>query len=138
MYVWGGGGVSFLPWCLSLPSLLHFLAILLLFLAAIHPSLLPSAVSFFFPTCIFCLPMRVFLRLPPPSPQLLGSSPHCLPLTHLPLCLSLTSPVLFCFTLLGLPPFSDFSSSFIYLPGLGGCTRVGCGSSFVFWGPLPS
>ena len=130
------GRVSFLTWCLSLPSLLRLLAILLLFLAAIHPSPLPSAVSFFFPTCIFCLPMRSFLLLPPPPyPQFLGSSPRCLPLPHLQLCLSLTSPVLFRFALLGFPPFGDFSS-FLYLPGFGGCTRVGCGSSFVFWGPL--
>ena len=132
----GGGGLSFLPWCISLTSLLRLLAILLLFLAAIRPSSLHSAVSFFFLTCIFCLPMRIFLRLPPPSPQLFGSSPHCLPLPHLQFCLSLTSPVLFRFALLGLPPFGDFSSSFIYLPGFGGCTGVGRGSSFVFWGPL--
>ena len=81
--------------------------------------------------------MGIFKRHPPPSPQLFAPPlVACRCHTCISVSLSLTSPVLFCFTSLGLPPFGTFSSSFVCFPGFGSCTRDGCGSSFVFWGLL--
>ena len=82
--------------------------------------------------------LLAYANLSAPSssfPSAFGSSPPGLPLPHLQLCLSpplSSSASIF----LGFRLMGSFSSSFIFLLGFGGCTRVGWGSSFVFWGPL--
>ena len=108
------GGLSFLPWCISITSLLFFLTILLLFLAAVCPSSFLSAISFFFPPCIFWLPMRIFLCLPPPSPQplappLLAFCCHtCSSVSCLTCSLPLHSPWASAFWAASLLPSSSF------------------------------
>ena len=121
-------------WVRSLASWLRLAGFLLFSVAAIRLFPLPCATassSFFLPYgCLcasFCACLLLLLSF--------GSSPHWLSLTLLHLCLSLTLPVPFRFALIGLPPLVDFSPSF-FLLGLADCSRVGCGSSFVFWGPL--
>ena len=95
---------SFLPWYVSIPSLS----------ASLPPCSSPRRLSpcpllRLFPFSFLlassaCLCTCLCASLPP-SPQRFGSSPRCLLLPYLPLCLSLASPVLFRFALFGLPPF---------------------------------
>ena len=96
-----------------------------------------TPVTFSFSCLLFlsCLPLLLAYAPSSSFSSAFGSSPPGLPLPHLQPCLSphLSSSASL---LLSFRFFGSFSSSFIFLLGFGGCTRVGCGSSFVFWGPL--
>ena len=79
--------------------------------------------------------MSIFLRFPPPPPQLrllpslaVAASPAPLSLSHPTCTLPLRSS--------RATSSGRLLSLFLILVGLANCTGIGCGSSFVFWVPL--